>query len=166
MKQVQIVVPFEKTESVLNFLLDVAGVKNVMKFNADNAHVLQFRIPDSAVLETVEKLKSRGIGVEYGFVDILDLTASLPREAEEESDKILHREASMAVEEIYENVKKQASLSFDFIAFVIVGNACRRLVWTPFGLPRTGPCPLMAANADGRSRAAPHARPECTPTAA
>jgi hypothetical protein len=120
MKQVQIVVPFEKTESVLNFLLDVADVKNVMKFNADNAHVLQFRIPDGAVLETVEKLKSRGIGVEYGYVDILDLTASLPREIEEASDKMMHREASLAVEEIYENVKKQASLSFDFIAFVVV----------------------------------------------
>jgi len=139
-KQVQIVVPFEKTESVLNFLLDVAGVKNVMKFNADNAHVLQFRISDGAVLETVEKLKSRGIGVEYGFVDILDLTASLPREVEEESDKMLHREASLAVEEIYENVKKQASLSFDFIAFVIVAA-----VMAGFGLMQNNMVIIVAS---------------------
>ena len=140
MKQVQIVVPFEKTESVLNFLLDVADVKNVMKFNADNAHVLQFRIPDSTVLETVEKLKSRGIGVEYGYVDILDLTASLPREVEEESEKVLHREASLAVEEIYENVKKQASLSFDFIAFVIVAA-----VMAGFGLMQNNMVIIVAS---------------------
>jgi uncharacterized hydrophobic protein (TIGR00341 family) len=139
-KQVQIVVPFEKTESVLNFLLDVADVKNVMKFNADNAHVLQFRIPDNAVLETVEKLKSRGIGVEYGYVDILDLTASLPREAEEESNKMLHREASLAVEEIYENVKKQVSLSFDFIAFVVVAA-----VMAGFGLMQNNMVIIVAS---------------------
>ncbi|MHA2242148.1 MAG: hypothetical protein ACXACE_11140 [Candidatus Thorarchaeota archaeon] len=36
MKQVQIVVPFEKTETVFAFLLDVLDIKNVMKFNADN----------------------------------------------------------------------------------------------------------------------------------
>ncbi len=140
MKQVQIVVPFEKTESVLNFLLDVADVKNVMKFNADNAHVLQFRIPDGAVLETVEKLKSRGIGVEYGYVDILDLTASLPREIEEASDKMMHREASLAVEEIYENVKKQASLSFDFIAFVVVAA-----VMAGFGLMQNNMVIIVAS---------------------
>jgi hypothetical protein len=38
-KQVQIVVPFEKTETVFAFLLDVLDIKNVMKFNADNAHL-------------------------------------------------------------------------------------------------------------------------------
>ena len=112
--------PFEKTESVFDFLIDSLGIKNIMKFNADNAHVLQFRVPDESMLETIEKLKSRGVGVEYGFIDILDLKASLPREAEEETEKKIQREASLAVEEIYENVKKQASLSFDFIAFVVL----------------------------------------------
>ncbi|MFW9800449.1 MAG: hypothetical protein ACFFD9_08435, partial [Candidatus Thorarchaeota archaeon] len=77
MKQVQIVVPFEKTEDVYDFVLDVLSVKNVMKFTLDNAHLLQFRIPDDAALDTMEKLKSRGVGVEYGFIDILDLKASL-----------------------------------------------------------------------------------------
>jgi uncharacterized hydrophobic protein (TIGR00341 family) len=91
-----------------------------MKFNADNAHILQFRVPDESMLETIEKLKSRGVGVEYGFIDILDLKASLPREVEEATETRIQREASLAVEEIYENVKKQASLSFDFIAFVIL----------------------------------------------
>ncbi len=120
MKQVQIVVPFDKTEEVYGFLLDVVGVKNIIKFNADNAHLLQFRVSDDQVLETIEKLKSRGVGVEYGFVDILDLKASLPREAEESQDSTLQREATLAVEEIYESVKAQTSLSFDFLAFVVL----------------------------------------------
>ncbi len=119
MKQVQIVVPFDKTEAVYDFVLDVLSVKNVMKFTLDNAHLLQFRIPDDAALETMEKLKSRGVGVEYGFIDILDLKASLPRETEETKETRIQREATLAVEEIYENVKAQASLSFDFIAFTI-----------------------------------------------
>ena len=105
MKQVQITVPYEKTEAVLNFLLDGLNIKNVMKFNADNAIVLQFRIPDDSVNETIEGLKSRGVGVEFGFIDILDLKASLPRETEEAvNDTKLQREATLAVEEIYENV--------------------------------------------------------------
>lgn len=121
MKQVQITVPYEKTEAVFDFLLDGLNIKNVMKFNADNAIVLQFRIKDDSVNETIEGLKSRGVGVEYGYVDILDLKASLPREAEEKAnDAKLQREAALAVEEIYENVKKQSSLSFDYISFVIL----------------------------------------------
>ena len=121
MKQVQITVPYEKTEAVFDFLLDSLNIKNVMKFNADNAIVLQFRIPDDSVNETIEGLKSRGVGVEYGFIDILDLKASLPRESEEkENDKKIQRDATLAVEEIYENVKKQSSLSFDYISFIIL----------------------------------------------
>ncbi len=120
-KQVQITVPYEKTEAVFDFLLDGLHVKNVMKFNADNAIVLQFRIPDDSVNETIEGLKSRGVGVEYGFVDILDLKASLPRGAEEkENDTKIQREATLAVEEIYDNVKKQSGLSFDYMAFIVL----------------------------------------------
>ncbi|MFW9966581.1 MAG: TIGR00341 family protein [Candidatus Thorarchaeota archaeon] len=123
MKQVQIVVPFEKTEAVYDFLLDVLMVKNIMKFTSDNAHLLTFRIPDDAALETMEKLKSRGVGVEYGFIDILDLKASLPRESEEVREGRMQREATLAVEEIYENVKSHTSLSFDFLAFTIFAAA-------------------------------------------
>jgi len=120
-KQVQITVPFEKIEAVYDFLIDGLSIKNVMKFTSDNAVVLQFRIPDDSVNETIEALKSRGVGVEYGFVDILDLKASLPRESEEKTnDSKIQRDATLAVEEIYENVKKQSSLSFDYIAFIIL----------------------------------------------
>jgi uncharacterized hydrophobic protein (TIGR00341 family) len=122
-KQVQITVPFEKTEAVFDYVVDSLGINNVNKYNTDNAHILQFRIPDGNVSETIEKLKSRGVGVEYGFIDILDLTASLPREAEEVSDTKIQRDATLAVEEIYENVKKQSSLSFDFLAFTLLAAA-------------------------------------------
>ncbi|MFW9795354.1 MAG: TIGR00341 family protein, partial [Candidatus Thorarchaeota archaeon] len=47
----------------------------------------------------------------------------LPRETEEVSDTKIQRDATLAVEEIYENVKKQSSLSFDFIAFSILAAA-------------------------------------------
>ena len=123
MKQVQITIPYEKTEAVFDFVVDTLGINNVTRMNTDNAHLLYFRIPDANVNEAIEKLKSRGVGVEYGFIDILDLKATLPREAEEVSDTKIQRDATLAVEEIYENVKKQASLSFDFIAFSILAAA-------------------------------------------
>ena len=123
MKQVQITVPYEKTEAVFDFVVDALGIKTVTKMNTDNAHLLYFRIPDAQVNEAIEKLKSRGVGVEYGFIDILDLKATLPRETEEVSDTKLQRDATLAVEEIYENVKKQSKLSFDFIAFSILAAA-------------------------------------------
>ncbi|MGY5859603.1 MAG: TIGR00341 family protein [Candidatus Thorarchaeota archaeon] len=141
MKQVQITVPYEKTEAVFDFLLDSLNIKNVMKFNADNAIVLQFRIPDDSVNETIEGLKSRGVGVEYGFVDILDLKASLPRESEEkENDTKIQRDATLAVEEIYENVKKQSSLSFDYIAFIILAA-----VMAGFGLIQNNVTVIVAS---------------------
>ncbi len=120
MKQVQVTVPFEKTEAVYDFLVDVLNIKNIIRFTTDNAHILQFRVPEDAITDTMEGLKSRGVGVEFGFIDIWDLKASLPREISEEAqENITQREATLAVEEIYDNVKKQASLSFDFISFVI-----------------------------------------------
>ena len=141
MKQVQITVPYEKTEAVIDFLLDSLNIKNVMKFNADNAIVLQFRIPDDSVNETIEGLKSRGVGVEYGFVDILDLKASLPRESEEKSnDTKIQREATLAVEEIYDNVKKQSSLSFDYIAFIVLAA-----VMAGFGLIQNNVTVIVAS---------------------
>lgn len=116
----QVIVPYEKTEAVYDFLVDVLNIKNVVRFTTDNAHLLQFRIADDAVTDTMEGLKSRGVGVEFGFIDIWDLKASLPREVSEDAQELrIQREASLAVEEIYDNVKKQASLSFDFIAFII-----------------------------------------------
>ncbi|MBD3405252.1 MAG: TIGR00341 family protein [Candidatus Lokiarchaeota archaeon] len=119
MKQVQIVLPFDKTQSVYDYLIDSLDVKNIIRFNADNAHFLQFRVSDETVLETVEKLKARGVGVEYGFIDILELKASLPREVEETKEKRIAREANLAVEEIYESVKGKSALTFDFIAFTV-----------------------------------------------
>jgi uncharacterized hydrophobic protein (TIGR00341 family) len=119
-KQVQITCPFEKTEAVFDFLLDALNVKNVMKVSADNAHMLLFRIPDGSITETLDKLKKQGVGVEFGFIDILDLKASLPRDSEETDEATIQRDATLAVEEIYDNVKKGASLSFDFIAFVVL----------------------------------------------
>ncbi len=120
MKQVQVTVPFEKTEAVYDFLVDVLNIKNIIRFTTDNAHILQFRVPEDAITDTMEGLKSRGVGVEFGFIDIWDLKASLPRELTEEAqENITQREATLAVEEIYDNVKKQASISFDFISFVI-----------------------------------------------
>jgi len=122
-KQVQITVPYEKTEAVFDFVIDSLGINNITKMNTDNAHLLQFRITDDQVNEAIEKLKSRGVGVEYGFIDILELKATLPRETEEVSETKIQRDATLAVEEIYENVQKQASLSFDFIAFTILAAA-------------------------------------------
>lgn len=141
MKQVQITVPFEKIEAVYDFLLDGLSIKNVMKFTSDNAVVLQFRIPDDSVNETIEALKSRGVGVEYGFVDILDLKASLPRESEEKTNDLkIQRDATLAVEEIYENVKKQSSLSFDYIAFIILAA-----VMAGFGLIQNNVTVIVAS---------------------
>jgi uncharacterized hydrophobic protein (TIGR00341 family) len=140
LKQVQIVVPYDKTEPVFGFVVDNLNVKNVLRFATDTAHILQFRIPDDAVLETVEKLKSRGVGVEYGFIDIMDLRTSLPREADETSEKRIQREAALAVEEIYDNVKKQASLSFDFIAFVVLAA-----VMAGFGLAQNNVTVIVAS---------------------
>ncbi|MFX1482492.1 MAG: TIGR00341 family protein [Promethearchaeota archaeon] len=119
----QITVPYEKTEAVFDFVVDALGINNVTKMNTDNAHLLQFRITDDQVNEAIEKLKSRGVGVEYGFIDILDLKATLPREVEEVGETRIQRDATLAVEEIYENVQKQASLSFDFIAFSVLAAA-------------------------------------------
>ncbi|MHA1934960.1 MAG: DUF389 domain-containing protein [Candidatus Thorarchaeota archaeon] len=78
-------------------------------------------MPDEAINDTLEGLKSRGVGVEFGFIDILDIKASLPREiSEDPKDQKIQREATLAVEEIYDNVKVQTALSFDFIAFIIL----------------------------------------------
>lgn len=121
MKLVQIVLPYDKTESVYNFLVEAMEVVNIQKLDVGEAHLLLFRVRDDLVSDMVEALKSRGLGTEYGLVDVLDTKVSLPGDIKEEaSEETIQREATLAIEEIYRNVKKQASLSFDFIAFVIL----------------------------------------------
>ncbi|MCF2138044.1 MAG: TIGR00341 family protein [Candidatus Thorarchaeota archaeon] len=121
MKLVQIVLPYDKTESIYNFLVEAMEVVNIQRIDVGTAHLLFFRVPDDLVSDMVEALKSRGLGIEYGLIDVIDTKVSLPGDIKEEStDEKFQREATLAVEEIYRNVKKQASLSFDFVAFVIL----------------------------------------------
>jgi uncharacterized hydrophobic protein (TIGR00341 family) len=139
-KQIQVTLPYDKTEAVLDFLLDVMGVKNLVKFNTDNAHLLQFRVGDDLLTETIEKLKGRGLGVEYGLIDVLDLRASLPREETDTKEKITQRDALTVVEEIHEKVKAGACLSFDFFAFVILAATI-----AGFGLIQNNGMVILAA---------------------
>ncbi|MHA1247525.1 MAG: TIGR00341 family protein [Candidatus Thorarchaeota archaeon] len=120
-KLVQIVLPYGKTEGVYNFLVDAMNVVNIQKIDVGEAHLLFFRIPDDKVFDMVEALKSRGLGVEYGLIDVIDTKVSLPGDLSEESqEEKIQREAALAVEEIFRNVTRQASLSFDFIAFCVL----------------------------------------------
>ncbi len=121
MKLVQIVLPYDKTESIYNFLVENMEVVNIQRIDVGTAHLLFFRVPDDQVSDMVEALKSRGLGIEFGLIDVLDTKVSLPGDIKEEStEESFQREATLAVEEIYRNVKKQAALSFDFVAFVIL----------------------------------------------
>ena len=121
MKVVQIGLPYEKTPDVYNYLLDGLNIDNVYKIDVGEAHLLIFRVPDERVSDVVEALKSHGVGVDFGVVDILDTKISLPGDVRrDETDERIQREAVLAVEEIYVNVQRQASLSFDFIAFCIL----------------------------------------------
>ncbi|RLI48768.1 MAG: TIGR00341 family protein [Candidatus Thorarchaeota archaeon] len=120
-KLVQIVLPYGKTEGVYNFLVDAMNVVNIQKIDVGEAHLLFFRIPDDKVFDMVEALKSRGLGIEYGLIDVIDTKVSLPGDLSEESqEEKIQREAALAVEEIFRNVTRQASLSFDFIAFCVL----------------------------------------------
>ncbi|MEM2141712.1 MAG: TIGR00341 family protein [Candidatus Thorarchaeota archaeon] len=123
MKQMQVVLPYDKTDRVMDLLIDQMAIKNVLRYTTDNAHVLQFRLPEEHVIDVIERLKAEGVGVDYGFIDVLDLRTSLPRESVESKERVRQREATLAVEEIYEQVKARASLSFDFVAFVILAGA-------------------------------------------
>ncbi len=123
MKQIQVTVPLDKAPGVYNFIVDSLGVDNLIQVTMERGLFLIFRVPDSMLAGLIEKLKKKRIGVDFGFIDIIDLNASLPRRESEPSERTIQRESTLAVEEIYENVQAQASLSFDFLAFVVLAAA-------------------------------------------
>ncbi len=119
MKQIQLTLPEEKTTEILEFLIEDMGIKNIIKVHADGAFILTFRVSDGTVFELLNKLKEKGVGIEYGIVDVLGLQASLPVQQEEDKKKGLKVESLLSVEELYERIKGGIQLDFDFIAFVI-----------------------------------------------
>jgi len=140
MKQVQVFLPFDKTEEVYNCLVEFPDVLNLIRYTTDNAMLMQFRVPDDSVNNVILDLKDLGVGVDYGFVEILGLEGFLPMEKEEKSGRKLQRESSLIVEKIHEDVSEGASLSFDFMTFVILSA-----IMAGFGLAQSNITVIVAS---------------------
>jgi len=140
MKKVQVFLPFDKTEEVYNRVVEFPDVLNLIRFTTDNAMVIQFMVPDDSINKVILNLKGLGVGVDYGYVDILALEGFFPMEKEEKPDRKIQREASLIVEKIHEDVSKGASLSFDFMTFVILSA-----IMAGFGLAQNNATVIVAS---------------------
>ncbi|MGV9170556.1 MAG: TIGR00341 family protein, partial [Promethearchaeia archaeon] len=90
------------------------------KFHAVGKTVRNRLYLENSLNEAILSLKNLGVGVEYACIDVLELEGSIPRQIEDEPEQKMQRETSLIVEKIYEDVNESASMTFDFITFVIL----------------------------------------------
>jgi len=119
MRQIQITIPNDKIESVIEILKNL-GLVGIFILTGEEDSLIFVRtriIKESGV---VEKLNQIGVGVTFGIIDIVELKATIPplQLIEDKEKDVI--ESRVAVEEIYNDILKNGSLNKNYLVFIII----------------------------------------------
>ena len=119
MRQLQITIPNDKIDNVIEILkgLGLVGIFLLMGEEDSLIFVRTRIIKESAVVEQLNKI---GVGVTYGIIDIIELKATVPPLDMLEGKEKEAIESRVAVEEIYNDILRNASLSVNYLTFIII----------------------------------------------
>ena len=119
MRQLQITIPNDKIDSVIEILKNL-GLVGIFLLTGEEDSLIFVRtriVKESAVVEQLNKI---GVGVTYGIIDILELKATVPPLDMLEGKEKEALESRIAVEEIYNDILKNASLSVNYFTFILI----------------------------------------------
>lgn len=117
MRQIQLTIPNEKLQSIINLLVTDFKLKGIHTLPGVTDTLIVIRTSLARVDEIVNKLNNLGVGITYGIIDILELKATIPPlgEIEREAPDLLTTKTS--IEEIYNDIVRNARISVNFIVF-------------------------------------------------
>ncbi len=127
MKLFQLTVPNSKVPQFMSLLDHEFGLSDsVMTVESFNSTLIQFRVEDDLVHHALTELQQLGLGISFGFCDVLDLKASTTMPA-----RLLRRESviagqhesqSLPPSQIYANIVKKCVLSVDTIIIICMSS--------------------------------------------
>ncbi len=129
MNQIQITLPNEPKEnldSVLYLLQEELNIKNLILISGDNNSLILLRRKKTDVAFVMERLTEIGVGVDYGIIDIVPLSASIPEIAAIDEEKKDTPEdelkSRLSLEEINTIISDLSKYDLSFMLFLTLAS--------------------------------------------
>ncbi|GMH67497.1 hypothetical protein TL16_g04693 [Triparma laevis f. inornata] len=125
MKLFQLTIPNPKVPQFLSLLETEFGLgDNLMTMASFKSTLIQFRVDDDHVHFVLTELQALGLGISFGFCDVLDLKASTTVPAKAlRSQEAIQSTSHLAPSQIYSNIVKKAVLTIDTVIIIIMSAA-------------------------------------------
>jgi len=125
--QIQITISNELTDqinTVIYLLKNELKVKNMIVLTGENNSLIMFRRSKVQLPVVMERLHKIGVGVDFGIIDILPLTVTIPEIVLDEKDESNQKEqdihSRVTLEEIQNYINEMATIDLHFYIFIIL----------------------------------------------
>ncbi|GMI23000.1 hypothetical protein TeGR_g2162 [Tetraparma gracilis] len=128
MKLLQLTIPNERVHTFVSLLDETFGLgDSLMVVESFKSTLIQFRVEDDQVSFVLEELQRLGLGIDFGFCDVLDLRASTVMPTRNlRHDTIITPSTDVAAlppSQIYSNIVKKTVLTVDTIIIICMSAA-------------------------------------------
>jgi hypothetical protein len=128
MKLLQLTIPNERVHTFVDLLDETFGLgDSLMVVESFKSTLIQFRVEDDQVSFVLEELQRLGLGIDFGFCDVLDLRASTVMPTRNlRHDTIITPSTDVAAlppSQIYSNIVKKTVLTVDTIIIICMSAA-------------------------------------------
>lgn len=113
----------------MSTLQDVLKVDNVTSIEARTSSIVTFRVEDEEMQLILTKLQRMGVGVQFGFCDVMSLTPGTTmskRRGKKKSRSILNRSTDVGtaipVAEMYAHIEANSTLSRDSVCMLLISS--------------------------------------------
>ncbi|RLN66778.1 hypothetical protein BBJ29_000072 [Phytophthora kernoviae] len=133
MKLFQLTLPNEQHGKVVSTLQDELKLDNVTSVEARTSSIVTFRVEDEEMQAILNKLQRMGVGVQFGFCDVMSLTPGTTMQSRNRSKKkkrsvgrILERNTDVGtavpVAEMYAHIEANSTLSRDSVGMLLISS--------------------------------------------
>ncbi|KAF4042294.1 hypothetical protein GN244_ATG05665 [Phytophthora infestans] len=134
MKLFQLTLPNEQHGKVVSVLQDELKLDNVTSVEARTSSIVTFRVEDEEMQAILNKLQRMGVGVQFGFCDVMSLTPGTTMRKHNHSKKknrsvsrILGRNTDVGtavpVAEMYAHIEANSTLSRDSVVMLLISSS-------------------------------------------
>ncbi|KAF4318548.1 hypothetical protein BBO99_00000951 [Phytophthora kernoviae] len=133
MKLFQLTLPNEQHGKVVSTLQDELKLDNVTSVEARTSSIVTFRVEDEEMQAILNKLQRMGVGVQFGFCDVMSLTPGTTMQSRNRNKKkkrsvgrILERNTDVGtavpVAEMYAHIEANSTLSRDSVGMLLISS--------------------------------------------
>jgi len=114
----------DKINALIFLLKEELKIRNMARLAGENNSVIFIRGNKKQITYLMQRLSNIGVGVDFGIIDILPITATIPekvienQEFEEDTEEKIRSRISL--EEIKNYIKEVATIDFHFYLFILL----------------------------------------------